>query len=526
MAKLPAQIKEGLMRKRLMHGVLIGGILGGGFASCVDQSDPNRVQQDPDLETAAQKVDSTLFLAQRIEEDISRGNLLTSFRSKEKQEIEDLLYEIKIGLLRLKANTADKKALLDLKITIDDLAARSFLRVDEARIDELIVATKKVVDLLGAYHDLDLLVIEELYTHYFTKDFGEFRQVNQVDGASWTVDQDYSQAKVSGLGHSESDVWLVTPVLDLTDVKQPSFQIDQGLAFFTSWDGMEIKISKDYQSGNPEAATWEPLILNEVPLGEQNWGFAKSERYDLSAYAGGSVVIAFHYHPADGDSPVWLLRYFKVFGDGNMTSVPVNVAGEDRENPADSGEGNDLPVDAENFIFNASFSGGSLGEMTADNVLGDQNWFADDFNGDEFAKISGFNSEIKAAEVNEDWLVSPAIDLAEASQPYLQLRQAIAFFNGENRWNDLKIMISTNLGEVESREDADWQPVTIEKRPPYLDDKGESLNWSWAVSEKISLENVAGQTIWLAAVYRSSAEQAVTWEIDYLRVGDLATETP
>lgn len=102
-----------------------------------------------------------------------------------------------------------------------------------------------------------------------------------------------------------SEVWLVSPRLNLTDATAPTLTFDGDLRFgpFDIQD-YDVKISTDYNGDNFESSTW-------TTIDEANTGFAAIDRgvdgletigpIDLSEYSGNVVAVAFiHIQPGVG----------------------------------------------------------------------------------------------------------------------------------------------------------------------------------------------------------------------------------
>ncbi|MCG8578841.1 MAG: DUF5017 domain-containing protein [Bacteroidales bacterium] len=145
----------------------------------------------------------------------------------------------------------------------------------------------------------------------------------------------------------------------------------------------------------------------------------------------------------------------------------------------------------------------TLGDFELINVTGEQVWQASSYGGDNYAKMSGYDN---GAFANEDWLISPEVDLSNEIDVNLQFRQAINFLNDE--WDQIKVLISSDYtGDVAA---ATWDEIVVENKPA-------GNSWSFVESEEIDLEMYEGEKVYLAFKYLSSSSNAPTWEIDWLK---------
>ncbi|WP_053976872.1 choice-of-anchor J domain-containing protein [Mangrovimonas xylaniphaga] len=151
---------------------------------------------------------------------------------------------------------------------------------------------------------------------------------------------------------------------------------------------------------------------------------------------------------------------------------------------------------------------GTLDGFESVNVLGDQVWEAASFGGVEYAYMSGYDS---GSIVNEDWLISPELDLSGESDVRVQINQAI------NYASDLALLgvwVSSDYttgGDVSS---ATWELIDFANAPA-------GNNWSFVLSEDYDLSAYDGETIHIAFKYESTTEEAASWEIDELFVKSL-----
>lgn len=110
--------------------------------------------------------------------------------------------------------------------------------------------------------------------------------------------------------------------------------------------------------------------------------------------------------------------------------------------------------------------------------------------------------------VNEDWLISPAIDLPEDAV------KKISFYSAfENSGQNLQLKISTDYDGVSNPNNFTWIDVSAQ------------MSWSpgqfnWIYSEDFLLSEYSGNIIYVAFVYLSDENEAATWGLDNVKISD------
>ena len=112
----------------------------------------------------------------------------------------------------------------------------------------------------------------------------------------------------------DSNSWLVTPQIDLTRAKTPQFSFDQAFNKAPNFtEECAVFVSTNY-NGDVTTCDWTQLEwnLNEdgtlnVP-GGTSWVFQPSGYFDMSAYVGEKIHIAFRYTTSNGVSGTWEIR--------------------------------------------------------------------------------------------------------------------------------------------------------------------------------------------------------------------------
>ncbi|MFD0964346.1 DUF5689 domain-containing protein [Pseudofulvibacter geojedonensis] len=139
-------------------------------------------------------------------------------------------------------------------------------------------------------------------------------------------------------------------------------------------------------------------------------------------------------------------------------------------------------------------------------VIGSQNWYIDTFNAsDPVARMSGFSG---GPQDNEDWLISPAIDLSSATTPILS-------FENLKRYSglDLEVYYSVDYDEMGDPSTATWTALN-----PTLDTNTGSWS-SWTQSGDLDLSAAVGGNVYVAFKYVSTTSGgAATWQVDAVQI--------
>lgn len=157
-------------------------------------------------------------------------------------------------------------------------------------------------------------------------------------------------------------------------------------------------------------------------------------------------------------------------------------------------------------LLNADFeTAGSLLPFTQVSITGDQIWAQSTYSNNGFARISGYTT---SANENEDWLISPAINVSSAESVTLSFLTARDFDGGS-----FMVKVSSNFSGTYTATDiaaADWTDIT--SNFAFSAD-----NYEWVQSGAFSLAAYSGN-VYVAFVYTSNTEGAATWEVDDVRI--------
>lgn len=152
-------------------------------------------------------------------------------------------------------------------------------------------------------------------------------------------------------------------------------------------------------------------------------------------------------------------------------------------------------------IFGDTFESG-LTNWTTVNVSGSQVWTTSNQGASSYyARMSGYANSMN--NVNEDWLISPVINLSGLTNAFLSLDSDFNFTG-----NPLQVYITTNYtGDVNT---TTWTTLNVP-----LDS---TSGWGFYSSGNVSLNAYLGQSVRVAFKYTSTASASSTWEIDNFKV--------
>lgn len=152
------------------------------------------------------------------------------------------------------------------------------------------------------------------------------------------------------------------------------------------------------------------------------------------------------------------------------------------------------------FDFNVCAAGNITGGFKQYSVTGAQRWDCTTFgrNGNG-VQINGYSG---GAVLNQDWLISPALDLTGFDFPLLNFYSRTAFAGPT-----LQLLVSTNYDGVSDPSTATWSSV-YGRFPAILSD-------TWKLSDSVNLAAFKQPNVYIAFLYNSSpANGAARWTID------------
>ncbi|MBF02680.1 MAG: hypothetical protein CMP76_05235 [Flavobacterium sp.] len=174
---------------------------------------------------------------------------------------------------------------------------------------------------------------------------------------------------------------------------------------------------------------------------------------------------------------------------------------------------NDVKLTNERYVPNLLFEETFVNNFptwTAYSVVGAQVWTSTNFgNPTPSAYMNGFSS---GSQANEDWLISPAIDLTSNVFAALTFETSTRFAGPA-----LQVYISTNYSGSGAPSAATWTELTGFNLPVWT--SGSYTSWSAGASGGIDISNYVGNSnVRVAFKYTSTTAAAAGWEVDNVRV--------
>ncbi|MFD1294934.1 choice-of-anchor J domain-containing protein [Lutibacter holmesii] len=162
----------------------------------------------------------------------------------------------------------------------------------------------------------------------------------------------------------------------------------------------------------------------------------------------------------------------------------------------------DEPVVGNSDYFREDFNG-DLGAFETINVMGTKEWYASSYGDVEYAKMSAYGNG-----QNEDWLISPEIDLTNQTNASFQINQTSPFIGGN--WDLVSVLVSKDYTTGGDHTAATWETITITTLP-----SGANYDYDYVLSELVDFSAYNGESIHVAFKYLATDATAPTWQIDY-----------
>lgn len=318
-----------------------------------------------------------------------------------------------------------------------------------------------IVSVFGSTWQLLIREVEEVVME------GERCQTGGNPEGSGTFDDPYNVA--SGIAvNSGVNKWVEGYIVGVMETDVDPFTAN----FEGSWRTNSNMIISD----NPDETNLNNCLIVQLPIGPIR------EALNLATNPGNKgklVKVLGNLEPYFSQAGIKSLTGFWMDGDG---IVPVVS------------------------FFEESFASG-LGSFTAYNITGAQEWGHDIYDGG-CAVMSGYANNTNNE--NEDWLVSPAIDLTGKVDVQLQIREAINYLTS---YDDLKVLVSNDYSGGNPTESGTWTELSGFSRPP-------GNTWTFQDSGNIDLSDYDGQTIRVALKFNSSTTGSSTWEVSKVSLAE------
>ena len=150
-----------------------------------------------------------------------------------------------------------------------------------------------------------------IFSETFANGQGQFTiQDVEIAGLNyvWTHMSNYKCMKANGYyqGAHETESWLVSPQIDLTNVTSATLKFDHAVAFASAEGSFFVMASTDY-AGDVTTATWTELNIGTWPTPNSSWVFEGASA-DMSSLVGHNVTIAFKYTSTMNVCPAWEVK--------------------------------------------------------------------------------------------------------------------------------------------------------------------------------------------------------------------------
>lgn len=305
----------------------------------------------------------------------------------------------------------------------------------------------------------------------------------------------------------------------------------EGYLFRTPWEDFEKHVSKDGWA-NPENA--KPVVIDDISTinaAPDNYKFKLVQFTGVTFQNGGKGIFA----PEDGygeenitDSHgntimIRTSNYASFAGNklpegkGNVTGILGRFKGTwqltlrtandvsdftgSNEEEEGGNEGGETPSGETKTILEETFAS-SQGSFTIEDKNlpdgSDHVWKFETYNNQGYMKASAF---IGGAKASESWLVSPAVDLGQATIATLTFDHTHKFAGTPS--NELTLWVTETSAE-------NWKQLTIDKY-------GTNNDYTF-VTPTIDLSAYAGKSIKFAFKYISTTSAAGTWEVKNVKV--------
>ncbi|MBD5225134.1 MAG: hypothetical protein HDS68_04085 [Bacteroidales bacterium] len=161
---------------------------------------------------------------------------------------------------------------------------------------------------------------EPIYSESFQTNIGKFtiENISLAEALTYVWSHDsYGYMKASAyVGQSyASDSWLISPLLDLSEVEEPGLTFDHCTNKFPSLDVAKQQVSLAVRT---EGGEWNTVAIPEWST-NADWTFVNSGNIDLAAYSGKKIQIGFHYTSQNDASGTWEVKNFAITGKGTIT---------------------------------------------------------------------------------------------------------------------------------------------------------------------------------------------------------------
>jgi hypothetical protein len=284
-----------------------------------------QVPQSASVQELIAEADSITF-------SVNTQALLGSNSDRDKNGMISLIKKVRLAALKLSISPNDKVA---LQVLIDSSAEYNdylVLASDKPRFDHFFSLVSKVIvevnNNIGGRYDLTSTT---LFSYKFSNGLFPFGSFASNDKWYTAESLNIYSARVRGHGNKS---WLVSPVMDLREIKNPRIQFRHSIEMDPHSGGeivnprkiFKVKVARNFVTGDPNLVEWEDLRITKFPSG-LNFHTIDSTEIDLSNYRGEKVAVAFLFDTTESDIPngnySWTIQRFQFLGSGKLPLIQI-----------------------------------------------------------------------------------------------------------------------------------------------------------------------------------------------------------
>ncbi|UBM61851.1 DUF5689 domain-containing protein [Candidatus Sulfidibacterium hydrothermale] len=304
----------------------------------------------------------------------------------------------------------------------------------------------------------------------------------------------YAQASGYNSGLSDMETWLITPPVK-NDNGDMVLSFKSAMAYWkhTGDDKpLTILASTDFDGTNFATAHWTELSATLPTANNSNYEWVNSGDISLANFKG-NVAIAFKYKGSDSEST-----------SIELDDVVIHAGTGGGTNP---GTVTSFDID---FSDQTAYQDIAINGWITTATKGTRNWQGKEYSTNYYAHATAYKS---TDDENEEWLISPPIDLDAMTNPTLSFDTEKAYWSHTDD-EPFEVLISTDFDGT-NIESATWQKLSAT-----IATKDDS-DYTWVHSGDVDLSSYSG-TAYIAFRYYGNAPkgETTTYDIDNLKLFD------
>lgn len=136
-----------------------------------------------------------------------------------------------------------------------------------------------------------------------------YNVIGNVNWRSGNINGNYIQISNYSGSNVACETWLISPSMNLSS--EPSPRLLFKSAYNYSGPALQVLVSTNYSSGDPNSATWAAL---SPALSGGSWNWVKSGNVSLTAHKSSNTRIAFKYTGTNTSGSTWEIDDVAIFG--------------------------------------------------------------------------------------------------------------------------------------------------------------------------------------------------------------------